>query len=82
MKVPPRRLGAAVPFELARLVLPVSQGRAELLVFAPQHMYAEPTRLADLDGDITLSSFSVDETANYFGERHRCGVRVGARAEE
>jgi hypothetical protein len=66
IKVAPRRIGAAIPFELSRLVLPVSAGRAELLVYAPQHVYADPADLSGIDGQVTTSGFSLDETAKYF----------------
>jgi serine/threonine-protein kinase len=62
--VAPRRIGAPVPFEFARVSLPTPGRAAEFLVFAPQHAYAEPG--ASLEGDRTVAAFSLDETARYF----------------
>jgi serine/threonine-protein kinase len=62
--VAPRRIAAPVPFEFARVSLPTRERRAEFLVFAPQHAYAEPG--ASLGGDRTVAAFSLDETAKYF----------------
>lgn len=66
VKVPPRRLGAPVPFEFARLVLPVGDGFVHLKVFAPAHTYAEDTGVERLEGERTTSAFALDETAKYF----------------
>lgn len=66
VKVPPRRLGAPVPFEFARLVLPVGDGFVHLKVFAPAHTYAEDTAMERLEGERTTSAFALDETAKYF----------------
>jgi hypothetical protein len=66
IKVAPRRIGAPVPFELARLILPVSEGRAEMMVFAPQHSFADAEDVSMLDGQLTLAGYSLDETAKYF----------------
>ncbi|MEV6522287.1 hypothetical protein AB0M43_10125 [Longispora sp. NPDC051575] len=65
VRVPPRRLGVPVPFELSRLVLPGVDGRAELKVFAPGHAFADlpPPGVA---GEPTVSAFALDETARYF----------------
>jgi hypothetical protein len=41
VKVAPRRLAAPIPFELARVVLPVDRDQAEFVVFAPST--ASPT---------------------------------------
>jgi serine/threonine-protein kinase len=62
--VAPRRIGAPVPFEFARVSLPTRDRPAEFLVFAPQHAYADPA--ASLEGDRTIAAFSLDETAKYF----------------
>ncbi|CAM5652668.1 hypothetical protein SALBM311S_02429 [Streptomyces alboniger] len=40
IRVAPGRLGAPVPFELSRVVLPALDGNATFKVFAPQHAYA------------------------------------------
>jgi hypothetical protein len=64
--VPPRRLAAPVPFEFARVSIPVTEGPVSFLVFAPQHSYAEPGRAEGLAGDRTAPAFPLDETAKYF----------------
>jgi hypothetical protein len=66
VKVVPRRLGAPIPFELARVVLPADPGPAELVVFAPQHRFADSARPPTLDGETTTAPFALDETAKYF----------------
>ena len=65
VKVAPRRLDAPIPFELARVALPVDPAPLEFVVFAP------PPRLADHsasspDRASTTVLFSLDETAKYF----------------
>lgn len=64
--VPPRRLAAPVPFEFARVLLPVTDGPASFLVFAPQHCYAEPGASQVPEGSRTAQAFPLDETAKYF----------------
>jgi hypothetical protein len=64
--VAPRRLAAPIPFELARVVLPVDRDQAEFVVFAPQHRFADGAALPALDGQTTVAAFSLDETAKYF----------------
>jgi serine/threonine-protein kinase len=64
--VAPRRLAAPVPFEFARVSLPVTDGPISFLVFAPQHCYAEPGTPGGLDGERTAAAFPLDETAKYF----------------
>jgi hypothetical protein len=66
LKIPPRRLGAAVPFEFARVVIPVEDGAVDFLVYAPEHTFAEPGRPGDPGGDTTTVAFSLDESAKYF----------------
>ena len=66
VKVAPRRLGAPIPFELSKLVLPVDDGKAELVVFAPQHRFGEPELPGRADGEATSAGFALDETAKYF----------------
>jgi hypothetical protein len=66
IKVPPARLAAPVPFEIARVVLPGVAGFTGFSVFAPTHAYLD-RRLTRADtGDQTLSAFHLDETAKYF----------------
>ncbi|XKJ34462.1 serine/threonine protein kinase [Streptomyces sp. 147326] len=64
-RVAPRRLGAPVPFEFARVVLPTQGSAQSFQVFAPAHMYcdAAPTSPA---GAATLTAFPLDTSATYF----------------
>jgi len=64
LKVAPGRMRAPIPFEFSRLMVPVTEGTADLLVFAPAHELLEPDR--PRDGGSTVSSFSLDERAKYF----------------
>jgi hypothetical protein len=66
LTVAPRRLAAPVPFEFARVSLPLTAGPVSFLVFAPQHSYADPDEPAALDGERTTAAFPLDETAKYF----------------
>jgi hypothetical protein len=66
IKVAPRRLNAPIPFEFARVVLPVIDGFVHLKVFAPQHAYAQGSATESRAGERTTSAFSLDETAKYF----------------
>ena len=66
LMVPPRRIAAPVPFEFARVSLPVTYGRVCFLVFAPQHSYADPARAEGLGGEGTVPALTLDETAKYF----------------
>ncbi|GAB2625069.1 FHA domain-containing protein [Streptomyces capparidis] len=65
IKVAPLRLGAPVPFEFSRVVLPSADGTAHFKVFAPQHAFLDgqggPHR-----GEPTTSPFALDVTAKYF----------------
>ncbi|WP_282692397.1 serine/threonine protein kinase [Streptomyces sp. CC208A] len=67
LRVPPRRVGAPVPFEFARVVLPT---RGELpvafQVFAPDHLYLDPGVMGGPWGSRTVTAYSLDETATYF----------------
>ncbi|MGW4647271.1 serine/threonine protein kinase [Kitasatospora sp. NPDC004289] len=65
LKVAPGRLGAPVPFEFARVVLPSVGGSTEFKVFAPQHAYLDgpPDHQG---GEHTVSPFALDPTAKYF----------------
>jgi hypothetical protein len=64
--IAPRRLDAPVPFEFARVSLPLTEGPVGFLVFAPQHAYAESGHSGGLDGERTAAAFPLDETAKYF----------------
>jgi hypothetical protein len=66
LKVSPRRLAAPVPFEFARVVLPMTEGAASFLVFAPQHAYTDSVDASDLVGDPTVAASPLDESAKYF----------------
>ena len=65
VKVAPGRLGAPIPFELSRILLPLTDGFVQLRVFAPQHTYLAPgsNRAA---GEFTVMPFALDPTAKYF----------------
>ncbi len=43
LRVPPRRVGAPIPFEFARVVLPTrGEVTVSFQVFAPDHLYLDP----------------------------------------
>jgi hypothetical protein len=66
VKVPPRRIGAPVPFEFARVVLSGERGPVSFLVFAPEHAFTEVETGAVLSGIETVAAYPMDETAKYF----------------
>lgn len=66
VKVAPRRLGAPIPFELARVVLPADPAPLAFVVFAPPHRFADHRALPPPDGEDTTALFALDETAKYF----------------
>ncbi|MFJ7960698.1 serine/threonine protein kinase [Streptomyces sp. NPDC096319] len=67
LRVPPRRVGAPVPFEFSRVVLPT---RGDLTVsfqvFAPDHVYLDPDAMGVPWGSRTVTAYSLDESATYF----------------
>jgi serine/threonine-protein kinase len=65
IKVAPRRLGAPVPFEFSRVVIPVNDGSVDFMVYAPEHTYAAPPPTRS-DSEPTVAAFSLDETSKYF----------------
>ncbi|ANS65328.1 hypothetical protein SLINC_3104 [Streptomyces lincolnensis] len=65
LTVAPGRLGAPVPFEFSRVVLPALSGTAEFKVFAPQHAYLDE-RSAPGAGEQTVHPYALDATAKYF----------------
>ncbi|MFE0440507.1 serine/threonine protein kinase [Streptomyces nigra] len=65
LTVAPGRLGAPVPFEFSRVVLPALDGSAGFTVFAPQHAYLDE-RCAPGGGEHTVHPFALDATAKYF----------------
>lgn len=65
-RVAPRRVGAPVPFEFARILLPSRTGPLSLLVYAPDHVYCDTPPHPSMPGGATLMAFPLDETSNYF----------------
>jgi len=65
VKVAPGRLGAPIPFELARVVLPLTSSFARFTVFAPRHSFLDPGSDAAA-GELTVAPFALDPTAKYF----------------
>lgn len=65
VKVAPGRIGAPIPFELSRVLLPLTGGFTHLRVFAPQHAYLAPGSSRS-PGDRTIAPFTLDPTAKYF----------------
>ncbi|MEV6732910.1 MULTISPECIES: FHA domain-containing protein [unclassified Streptomyces] len=69
IKIAPGRLGAPVPFEFARLVLPAGSELLTLDVWAPRHDYAdqdEPGELGEPGGEPTALAFPLDRSSRYF----------------
>ena len=67
LKVAPGRAAAPVPFEFARVVLPVAGGHCSFLVFASQHSFIDFDAPETTEvGEPTISGFPVDESAKYF----------------
>ncbi|MDQ0753147.1 hypothetical protein QF034_007378 [Streptomyces africanus] len=62
LTVAPGRLGAPVPFEFSRVVLPALSGTAAFKVFAPQHAYLGE-RSAPGGGELTVHPFALDPTS-------------------
>lgn len=65
IRVAPRRIGAPIPFEFARVVLPTRGPAVVFQVFASAHTYGEDD-VPGLSGAATLAAFSLDESATYF----------------
>ncbi|GAB3668469.1 FHA domain-containing protein [Actinocorallia lasiicapitis] len=67
LRVQPRRVGAPIPFEFSRVVLPTrSPAPATFQVFAPDHVYLDPDAMGVPWGSRTIMAYSLDETATYF----------------
>ncbi|MEV4443244.1 serine/threonine protein kinase [Streptomyces sp. NPDC049577] len=66
LRVPPRRAGAPIPFEFARVVLPTRGAPIGFQVFAPDHVYLDPEGTGGQWGSRTLTAYSLDETSAYF----------------
>ncbi|MFD7388998.1 serine/threonine protein kinase [Streptomyces sp. NPDC059852] len=65
LTVAPGRLGAPVPFEFSRVVLPAPDGGAGFTVFAPQHAYLDERDTPGAD-ERDAHPFALDVTAKYF----------------
>ncbi|MFJ4833347.1 serine/threonine protein kinase [Streptomyces sp. NPDC088747] len=65
IRVAPGRIGAPVPFEMSRVILP-AETPMEFKVFAPQHAYAEPGCDDTPAGEPTTSPFSLNPSSKYF----------------
>ncbi|MBT2406573.1 MULTISPECIES: serine/threonine protein kinase [unclassified Streptomyces] len=65
-RVAPRRIGAPVPFEFARVVLPSQGAPQSFQVFAPAHMYYDAMPLPATPATATLMAFPLDESSTYF----------------
>ncbi|WP_405824692.1 serine/threonine protein kinase [Streptomyces sp. NBC_01390] len=65
LTVAPGRLGAPVPFEFSRVVLPALSGDATFKVFAPQHAYLSEQSVPGR-GEQTVHPFALDPTSKYF----------------
>lgn len=63
--VVPGRLGAPVPFEFSRVVLPALSGTVDFKVFAPQHAYLDE-RSSPGAGELTVHPYALDPMAKYF----------------
>ncbi|MBK1787574.1 hypothetical protein [Prauserella cavernicola] len=64
LKVGPGRVGAPVPFEFSRVVLPAAGDLLTFDVWAPRHEYLD--ELAELTGDPTAAAFPLDRSKRYF----------------
>lgn len=65
-RIAPRRIGAPIPFEFARVTLPTRGAPVAFQVFAPDHSYFEAGARPEAHGVRTLNAFSLDETSTYF----------------
>ncbi|MFH8928891.1 FHA domain-containing protein [Streptomyces pristinaespiralis] len=65
IKIAPGRIGAPVPFEFSRVVLPAADEPVSFDVWAPRHDYAEAEG-PDPDGEPTALAFALDRTKRYF----------------
>lgn len=67
IRVAPGRADAPVPFEFARVVLPVGDTLPSFDVWAPRHDYFEPTEDAHAGtGQLATPAFPLDRTKRYF----------------
>ncbi|WP_416968743.1 serine/threonine protein kinase [Streptomyces sp. 4F14] len=65
LTVAPGRLGAPVPFEFSRVVLPALNGTVDFKVFAPQHAYLDERSVPGA-GELTVHPYALDATSKYF----------------
>jgi serine/threonine-protein kinase len=66
VKVPPLRCGAPIPFEISRLVLPVSHELVHFQIFAPSHTYLDDVPALFDTASPTRTAFPLDTSAKYF----------------
>ncbi|MFJ9517895.1 serine/threonine protein kinase [Kitasatospora sp. NPDC101801] len=66
IRIAPRRVGAPVPFEFARVVLPTQGATQSFQVYAPAHTYYDAPPRPQSAGPATLMAFPLDESATYF----------------
>ncbi|MGW7444167.1 serine/threonine protein kinase [Kitasatospora sp. NPDC054795] len=67
LRVPPRRVGAPIPFEFSRVVLPSRRETPlSFQVFAPDHVYLDLDARGGSWESRTMTAYSLDETATYF----------------
>lgn len=69
IKIAPGRLGAPVPFEFARIVLPAGSELLTLDVWAPRHDYADEGQAGTAPGpggEPTAMAFPLDRSSRYF----------------
>lgn len=66
VKVAPGRVGAPVPFEFSRVLLPGTDGEAAFKVFAPEHAFLADRAPFPQIGEPTTSPFALDPTSKYF----------------
>lgn len=65
IKIAPGRLGAPVPFEFSRVVLPAAGDLLTFDVWAPRHAFGSVARHG-LSGALTTPAFTLDRTKRYF----------------
>ncbi|MEU0392874.1 FHA domain-containing protein [Streptomyces sp. NPDC006208] len=65
IKIAPGRLGAPIPFEFSRVVLPAGGELLGFDVWAPRHEYADETRPSP-GGEPTATAFALDRSKRYF----------------
>ncbi|MER5863195.1 serine/threonine protein kinase [Kitasatospora sp. NPDC002040] len=66
IRVAARRIGAPIPFEFARIVLPTHGAMQSFQVYAPAHTYYDAPPHPQSPESATLMAFPLDEAATYF----------------